>query len=80
MIRLKNIKREGNEITCDAYVEDCAQAIPFVYHIDTEENDPVVYPEGYEDCTSHIGHARWFFQETLEKGEELPQQRTIMWY
>lgn len=80
MIRLKNIKKNDNVVICDAYVEDCKQAVQIIYHVDAAEIEPVVYPQGYEDCKTHFGMARHFFKRTLEKGEELPQQRTIMWY
>jgi len=80
MVRLKNIIRKDNRIICDAYVEDCSVPIALAFDERTGILADVVFPSGYEYCTSHIySHARRFLA-SLRGKEHLPSERIIMWY
>lgn len=80
MILLKNIKRKDNVITMDAFIEDCAEALPLIYDVQKQDFQPYVPPKGYEWCRGHVAHAKWNLQKILKNNEELPEMRHIMWY
>lgn len=79
MIKLTQINKFDNCITCLAYVEDCKTPIELVYRIDRKEMCPYHLPDGYEYCTSHIGMARSYFRDKFAD-EGCPEERLIMWY
>lgn len=79
MIKLMQIKREENKITCKALIEDCEIYTPLSYDIPSMTFDDYSLPEGYEWCDIHIHHAKRFFSSILKNGEDLPESRTIMW-
>ncbi len=79
MIKLKKIRRANDEIRCEAYVEDCSQPVPLVFDIKNKDFKKYNLPKGYEWCESHIHHAKRYFASVLDK-DEIPSERTIMWY
>ena len=79
MIRLTQIKKDKNNISCLALVEDCTIPFKLIYDIMSEEFQPYELPKSYEYCKSHIAHARREL-ERISKEEILPQERLIMWY
>lgn len=79
MVRLKKINKNGNMITCVAYVEDCKEGIRLEYNITDQTLSAEPLPKGYEYCTSHIAHARRHLEKMAETGE-IPPERLIMWY
>lgn len=79
MVKLEQIKRDGDYITCTAFLEDCKEPVQLVYSV---QNDAVQYealPSGYEYCVSHIGHIRSALQRMVKEGKIEPQ-KAIMWY
>ena len=79
MIRLKNINKNGNTITCEAYVEDCRESIQLEFNITKQTLSAEPLPKGYEYCKMHITHARRHLEKMAETGE-IPPERLIMWY
>lgn len=79
MIRLIQITKADNKISCLAYVEDCETPIKLVYDIDKDEMQPYQLPNGYEYCTTHIRMAATYFRDKIA-GEGYPKERLIMWY
>lgn len=79
MVKLKEISRNGKVFSCMAYVENCKEPIHLVYNVDTGETEPFRFPQGYEYCTSHITHAKRYF-EKCSNLEKIPNETTIMWY
>lgn len=77
MIRLNNISRTGDVITCEALLEDCETAIQLSYNIEKMDFAPFAFPAGYEYCRSHIAHARAFLRDNYE---DLPEATSIHWY
>lgn len=79
MIVLKNITRTNSCIVCDAYVEDCKQAV----HLSFDESKLVLgsytLPNDYEWCINHIMHAKKYLVSIAGKPIE-SQTHTIMWY
>jgi len=79
MIKLTQIKKNKNEISCMALVEDCTIPFELIYNIKSDEFQPYELPKGYEYCKSHIAHAKREL-ERISKKEICPQERLIMWY
>ena len=79
MIKLKEIKRNSEIITCKAYVEDCEEAISLSFDISASTLKDVTLPQGYDWCDSHIFHAKDYLMEIASK-ETIPNNHTIMWY
>ena len=78
MIRLRNITRNENTITCTAFLEDCKEGLELTLDLATQEFQPFEYPKGYECCRHHIwGMARWYL---VENCDSLPAERLICWY
>ena len=79
MIRLEEIKRTGEAISCRAYVENCAT--PFGIAVD--QTGAVIgcihLPENYEYCTAHVAQAVRYLK-TLWTADTIPEKQTIMWY
>lgn len=78
MIRLLNIVRDDECITCDFVPEDAETAGEMSVDLKTGEVQYTV-PEGYEWCKSHVSRAIRTLQE-LACEEKVPQKKTIMWY
>ena len=79
MVKLENITRSGNKITCTIFVEDAEQGFYAEYDCESNTMSDVVLPEGYEWCRSHIAQARYFLKSLIDK-EAIPSRKTIMWY
>lgn len=79
MVLLKNFKYENGNIEADIYPE--SSTIPGKVIV-SPEGEMVEYslPEGYEYCTIHVSHARWFIYENFDKilDSEITKQ-LIMW-
>lgn len=78
MIRLTQIEKSNNLITCKAFLEGSREAIPLTYHIDTQTFDAFSFPEGFEWCRAHIAQAKRFFDQLGDK--KPPGEKLIMWY
>ncbi len=79
MIRLKNVKREGNIVKCNIIPEDSKEMGWLVVDIDKEKIDSFELPKGYENCKWHVGHAFWAIIDGV-KSNNLPEEKLIMWY
>ena len=79
MVKLKDINRTDEGISCNAYVEGCK--IPVKLFLKSADADMVSddLPDGYEYCTSHLGFVERYIR-TLFDASELPEERLIMWY
>ena len=79
MVKLKQIEKNGDQITCIAFVEDCKEPIEIIFHIPdgSVQNSPL--PAGYEWCRSHIYHAQSALEKMAKEGE-FPENWNIMWY
>ena len=78
MVKLENIRKNNDVITCVAYLEDCRKPMELRYSSSTDDFDHFEFPEGYDWCEMHIRMIRSFFR-TL-KGSDYTQERMIMWY
>ena len=78
MIELKNIKKSGSIISCDAYFEDCKEPTFLRYSMKTREILPFTFPDGYGYCKTHVSFARKYFEWLGDK--EPPESKLIMWY
>ena len=80
MVRLENIRINGNIAECDLYPEDSKIPGTLKVNIKTEETEYSL-PDGYEYCKSHAAHAKWWLiKNTTDPKKELPEKTTIMWY
>lgn len=79
MIRLTNIQKNNDYISCLAFVEDSKESFQLIYNIKNEDFDSYLLPKGYEWCKSHIAHAKRFMETILNKNE-YPHEELIMWY
>lgn len=79
MVKLKQIKKNNNKITCDVFVEDCEEAIRVALDMNSGQIEDYTLPKGYEWCTTHMAYVRRFLK-TLVDSKNVPEKRTIMWY
>lgn len=79
MVKLENISRKGNTITCDVFVEDCKEAVSLVLHTTDGAIEAGTLPEGYEWCGTHLWKAKNALKEIAETNLD-EKRRTIMWY
>ena len=77
MVKLENIKRENDCISCDAYPEDSKTPVHLEVAISTGDITRSDMPKGYEHCLMHIRHAKRFL---LTNADNLPKSRLLMWY
>ena len=78
MITLKNIKREGNIISADYYIEDDPGRGYIEVDFATEKTVFLQAPPGWENysCASHARRALI----RLSKVEKLPEIKKVLWY
>lgn len=79
MVKLENISRTGDVITCDAFVEDCKEAIQLTFNVTDNVLKAGTLPEGYEWCTAHLRMAKYALEE-ISESNSAEKRRTIMWY
>ena len=79
MIRLKNITKNKNIITCDVYVEDCKEPVLIILDTGGKKLQNYELPERYEWCHSHINHAKRNLLE-MDRENKLVNETTVMWY
>ncbi len=80
MVKLRNIERHENNVTCDAYLESCSVPVKLVYDIKKRTFEEFDYPKGFDYCTEHICMVKWFIEDTLKANALFPTDKTIMWY
>lgn len=78
MITLKKIKREGNIISADYYIEDDPGRGYVEVDFATEEIVFLQAPPGWENysCASHA----FYELMRLSKVEKLPEKKVVLWY
>ena len=79
MVELKEIVKNNNMIDCDAYVEDCTDAIHLSYSVSEDKFSDYVLPKGYLWCDMHIAHAKRYIESLVGKAK-IPSKKLIMWY
>lgn len=79
MIKLENIQKHNDIISCNAFLEDSVTAVVLKYNTSKDEFETFSLPKGYEWCSSHITHARQYLK-TLNDKADVPKERLIMWY
>ena len=79
MVKLKDIERNDESITCVAFVEDCEEPINIEFSTENETIHSSPLPEGYEWCTSHIAHVRRALKRMVDENSFV-SHTTIMWY
>ena len=79
MIKLKEIKRSNNFITCLAFVEDAPNGIKLSFDEQKKQLNNEPLPKGYEYCEEHLAHADLYLESLVGK-EITNRERTIMWY
>lgn len=79
MIKLKNIVKTNEQITCDAFIENCTESLSLAFNVKNMEFKDYTLPKGYEWCGSHIHHAKRYLISLIEENK-IPSERTIMWY
>lgn len=81
MVKLKNIKIDGNTVKCDIFPEDSEER--GLLEVDISENKIINYvlPTGYEWCENHLAHAKRYIVECFRDIQATPiPEKTIMWY
>lgn len=79
MIRLKNITRNGDTVTCDIIPEDSKERGTLTVDLLKEDIAAYTLPPGFEDCRVHVRHACTAIIEDV-KADTLPRERLVMWY
>lgn len=79
MVKLKQIKKLNETVTCIAFVEDCTEPVEITFHIPDRNMQTSPLPPGYEWCRSHIRHSQTALEKMAEK-DEFPENWNIMWY
>ena len=78
MIRLENIRIDGDSIVCDAFLEDCKTPIQLSVKKEETNNSSPMLPSGYEWCRSYVKTAERYLK-TLFNEKTMPIQKTIYW-
>ena len=78
MITLKKIKREGNIISADYYIEDDSGRGYVEVDFTTEKIIFLQAPPGWENysCASHAKRELL----RIAKSDTIPEERTVLWY
>ena len=79
MIKLKNIKRTENIISCDYYPEDSKMKRTIAVDLDTGEYSVLKYSDYEYGKKTYAGKTRNKLIEMSER-EELPEEYVFMWY
>lgn len=81
MIKLENIRIDGNSVKCDIIPEDSETSGSLEVDANTNEIISYVLPKGYEYCTMHVAHARFYIDDNVDKikNKEITS-KIIMWY
>ena len=78
MVHMNNITRTEEEISGDAFVEDCTEAVHVVFNRKTKEFSYAL-PKEYSYCTEHIMFVMQFFEQN-ENNPYLPDKKVFAWY
>lgn len=78
MIKLKNIKRINNIISCKILPEDATSYGSLVVDVSTRSVMDYDLPDGYKWCKNHIYHAA----EALYRmglSNDIPSEKNVVW-
>lgn len=79
MIKLQEIKKSKNKITCTAFIEDCKEKINISLDVANKELLDIELPKDYEWCKKHIYYAKQYLISLIDN-VPIPEQKIIMWY
>lgn len=79
MVRLRNIKRNNEIMSCEFIPEGSSECGTLVINTESKKIESCLFPSGYEWCKSHVSHAADYLIE-IASDEMIPEQRTLMWY
>ena len=54
MVKLKNIERKNDSLSCLVFFEDCKDPVPISLNEKTGVLSEFVMPKGYEWCEYHV--------------------------
>ena len=79
MVKLKNIAKNNDIISCDIYPEDAR--LPGTLKVDSKKGNVAFssLPAGYEWCRNHLHHAAKALLQ-MKKNNDFPNEKVIMWY
>lgn len=80
MIRLKNIKKNHNKITCTAFLEDCGTPVCLTFDCVKREFEDYRLPEEFTGRRIYIAMARRYFERVLQGTVKMQEEKLIMWY
>lgn len=81
MVKIKNIRINGNLVNCEIYPEDSNENGYMVVNIAIGEIVEFNLPSGYEWCINHLHRAKRFIIEQFAEIRDVPiKEKTIMWY
>lgn len=78
MIKLKNIVKDDNIISCDIFPEDSVSCGSLFYDIVENSVKSYELPAGYEWCKKHIVHAKNALREMVDSNQ-IQKEKLIMW-
>ena len=77
MVKLKNIKKSNNTITCDFWPEDSELPGTLTVNLVTQKIESCEFPSEYEWCENHAQHSARYL---LNTSDNLPKEKTLFWY
>ncbi len=77
MIKLKNIKKNNDTISCLIYPEDSKEPGNLIINLSTKV-EKYNLPDGYDWCKYHVSHASRALIE-LAQQKDIPSEKLIMW-
>lgn len=79
MIRITEITRNGDSLSCKAFVENSEEAVTITIDPEGELIEEYVLPKDFSWCTEHIAHAIKYLK-SLWNEPSVPREKLIMWY
>lgn len=80
MIKLKNIVNEDGILSCQVFPEDSELAGNIKVDLNNKQIISFNLPSGYEWCKNHLQHAKDYLLKLYISGENIPKEKTLMWY
>ena len=78
MVKLKNIERKNDILSCLVFFEDCKEPVLISLNEKTGVLSEFVMPKGYEWCEYHIRYAEKYLNELVGKPIDRTSHST-MW-
>lgn len=80
MVKLKEITKNNNSVTCLAFFEGCKEGVKLTYDVKTQNFRAFSFPKSFDYCTTHVAMARRYIEKVLKDKSDFPKERLIMWY